>query len=412
MKRIHLFDLLALAARQLTNRLGESFGIVFALGLGVGLIGAVTGLLSAVRLELNATLQSPEFHLIDLIATGEVGSVFDEETFLIEQRSDARTVRQLPLSLLAELTSNVDGVTGAYIAQNISLSVRSISATAFVPVRALAVTEQYKKSLKLNIVLGVWMAGTDFRSRSHVALISQDMARRLNRSDVLGQRLDTGGGSSYTVVGVFERAQPFGAARESERVDVIIPFGADQMGVIDQVHVSVKEGRESDVFAAVSAFASSRFGSAVRIRSRAKALTASSTSLSDATRLTVLFTSIGLLAVVVNLMNMFLVRALRRQRAVGISKAIGADNKAVAGLMLTEAAVLGALGGVIGVLIARILLFGLELLNSSPDNPSRIPFSWLAIGLSGIGAIVISLVAGIYPAFISARLNSARLLRS
>jgi ABC-type lipoprotein release transport system permease subunit len=99
-------------------------------------------------------------------------------------------------------------------------------------------------------------------------------------------------------------------------------------------------------------------------------------------------------------------------------KAIGAEDREIKLIFFVEAAVIGVFGGVIGVLVA----WGIDGVANrlayrfilKPQSASFIDFFSLPIYLS-IGAIlfalIVSIVAALYPAARAARIDPVRALR-
>lgn len=111
---------------------------------------------------------------------------------------------------------------------------------------------------------------------------------------------------------------------------------------------------------------------------------------------------------VVNTMTM---AVSERTREIGIRKAIGASSAAVIGQFVGESAVIGFVGGLTGLLIGAGIA---EALNAaavaSASNAMFLVTARLATG-SVLFALVLGVVAGIYPAVHAANLNPVRALR-
>ncbi|HEY1984555.1 MAG TPA: ABC transporter permease [Terracidiphilus sp.] len=87
-------------------------------------------------------------------------------------------------------------------------------------------------------------------------------------------------------------------------------------------------------------------------------------------RLLLLSGAVGLVLLIAcaNVANMMLARAAARQREISLRSALGADTKRLIGQMLTESAVLAAVSGFLGLLLAAMSLNALKLL-LPPDTP-------------------------------------------
>jgi putative ABC transport system permease protein len=130
-----------------------------------------------------------------------------------------------------------------------------------------------------------------------------------------------------------------------------------------------------------------------------------------------LFGSLALTVASLGIINTLVMAILERRREIGILKALGATDRDVRSLFFAEAGAMGLFGGFFGValgwLIGQALTWGTSIYLRQQNLPgvkiSYVPW-WLALGAIGF-AIVVSLVAGLYPAARAARLNPVEALR-
>ena len=127
--------------------------------------------------------------------------------------------------------------------------------------------------------------------------------------------------------------------------------------------------------------------------------------------------SIALAVASLGIMNTMVMSILERTREIGIMKAIGGSDSDVRRIFLIEAAAIGFLGGVFGVIlgwaVSRIINFGANRYIESQGGPAGELFSlpiWLIASAIGF-SIVVSLAAGLYPARRAARLDPIHALR-
>jgi putative ABC transport system permease protein len=130
-----------------------------------------------------------------------------------------------------------------------------------------------------------------------------------------------------------------------------------------------------------------------------------------------LFGSLALTVASLGIINTLVMAILERRREIGVLKALGASDGDVKRLFFAEAAAMGFSGGVLGVafgwLIGQALTLGTTLYLKSRDLPSvkisHVPW-WL--GSSAVAfAVLVSLIAGLYPASRAAKLNPVEALR-
>jgi len=151
-------------------------------------------------------------------------------------------------------------------------------------------------------------------------------------------------------------------------------------------------------------------------------------SLLDATRnlrifftifdlLLAIFGSLALTVATLGIVNTLVMAILERRREIGILKALGAADRDVKQLFFVEAGVMGLLGGIFGVaigwMIGKGVTWGTNIYLARQNLPPAHVFSvpwWLVLGAIAF-AIVVSLLAGLYPASRAARLDPIEALR-
>jgi len=134
---------------------------------------------------------------------------------------------------------------------------------------------------------------------------------------------------------------------------------------------------------------------------------------------------IALFVAAFGIINTLSMAILERTREIGLMKALGARNRDVMSIFLGEAAFIGLLGGVVGVLIgwglsstANVVIRGLLQQSGSgglfggSGGPEDIVYTpaWLAI-FAVVFATLVGLVSGIYPALRAATLDPLRALK-
>ncbi len=130
-----------------------------------------------------------------------------------------------------------------------------------------------------------------------------------------------------------------------------------------------------------------------------------------------LFGSLALTVASLGIINTLVMAILERRREIGVLKALGATDGDVRSLFFAEAGAMGLLGGLFGVtlgwLIGQALTWGTTIYLRRQDLPavkiSYVPW-WLAASAI-VFAVIVSLIAGLYPAARAARLNPVEALR-
>lgn len=128
------------------------------------------------------------------------------------------------------------------------------------------------------------------------------------------------------------------------------------------------------------------------------------------------FGVIALIASIFGIINTQYISVLERTREIGLMKALGMRGRSVSRLFQFEAAWIGFLGGVIGVIIAVIVGLALNpwITNtlSLGDNTKLLIFQPIPIIIMVIVLILIAMLAGWFPARKAAKLDPIEALRT
>ena len=106
------------------------------------------------------------------------------------------------------------------------------------------------------------------------------------------------------------------------------------------------------------------------------------------------------------IMNVMLASVTDRTREIGIRKAVGARRRDILMQFLTESAVIAAMGGVVGVLIA----YGIAgIVKATTSVPMNVPI--VAVVIAEVISAAVGMFFGVYPAQKAARLEPIEALR-
>ncbi len=137
--------------------------------------------------------------------------------------------------------------------------------------------------------------------------------------------------------------------------------------------------------------------------------------------LDVLLAAVGTVALVVaalGIINTLLMAILERYQEIGTCKAVGASDGDIVVLFLTEAILLGLLGGLGGLALGRLVSWILEIginiyARSQGVEAVLIVFNfphWLSLATVAFATFV-AVLAGVWPALRAARIDPIRALR-
>jgi putative ABC transport system permease protein len=106
------------------------------------------------------------------------------------------------------------------------------------------------------------------------------------------------------------------------------------------------------------------------------------------------------------IMNIMLASVTERTREIGVRKSLGATRRDILLQFLVESAVMAAIGGVLGVILASLISFAVGRLTPFPMS---LPIGWVITGV--LVATGVGLFFGVYPAYKASKLNPIEALR-
>jgi putative ABC transport system permease protein len=130
-------------------------------------------------------------------------------------------------------------------------------------------------------------------------------------------------------------------------------------------------------------------------------------------------TGIALIVSTLGIVNTMITSVLERTREIGIFKAVGATNSQVMAVFLTESAMIGLIGGLLGLGIAMLAMIPGDIIAAGMiAERAAVPYTgsvfvmplWLAIAGPALGAST-AVLAAIAPARRAARIDPVKALR-
>jgi putative ABC transport system permease protein len=279
-------------------------------------------------------------------------------------------------------------------------------------VSVFAVGPAFDQAFKFNVASGEFLPPDDLERARSVAVIGATVHRELyGGENPLGDRIRLGG-SRFLVVGVMEsKGQMLGFDLDDS---VFIPTASglelfDRQG-LQEIDVLYAESAPLDeVVAGITRILAARHGAEdFTIVTQQQMLDVLGSIVEVLTLGVAALGGISLLVGGVGIFTIMTIAVRERTAEIGLLRAIGATRARIAQFFLSEAILLAAVGGLLGLLLGLFIVLGARL--AVPGLP--VMLSPLYATVAEAIAILIGLVAGVLPARHAAALEPLDALRT
>ncbi len=264
--------------------------------------------------------------------------------------------------------------------------------------------------LNLNINYGELFTKEDVDKRSKVAVMGPKIAEKLfgSADAALGRTVKVES-VGFRVVGVLEAKGGGGLGPDLDSF-IYIPYKAGFVFNTDKKFVTMIVKARSDAdLSTVKTEISDALGKRYKtddfsVVEQTEILNAITSIFNILNTVLVAIAAISLVVGGIGIMNIMYVTVTERTREIGIRRAIGATKKDILYHFLVESVILSVFGGLMGLVIAYLIVLGIQSFFPAYINPSSVI---LALGVSsGIGILF-----GVFPARKAANLSPIDAIR-
>lgn len=391
-----LFTDIRFALRTLAKNPGFAAVAILVLALGIGATSAIFSVVNAVLIR-PLPYKDPS-HLVAISSTYQRNGA--TRSFATVSLNEVEAWRGESRSL--------DSI-GSFVFSAVPVTVGSDSKFLV----TVAADPELLETLGVAPRMGRNLQGSGSSHKSNTTLISHKLWVSAFNSDpdAVGRTL-TVDGDLFTVAGVLPSSFQFPRADASyadDQPDLIYPVAniADMWGrnstqwfAIARLKPGVTPAQADSELKAITSRFNAQNPAAGGLGVQLAPLDSETTAKVRPALILMLGISIVLLLIAcTNIMNLLFSRAAARGREIAIRKAVGASTARLVRQMLTESACLTFLAGILGILLARIVLD--TLVNLSPAHlpvSGNVAIDWSVLAFTFVVCAVAALIAGGLPA--------------
>ena len=223
-------------------------------------------------------------------------------------------------------------------------------------------------------------------------------------------------GSTITINGTSVRVRAVLASTDSFSVldpgeSVVVPASSVEQEGYQSVFIETESGTQANETATAIREELNSREERVRVNDLSSAVDRVNQQFQVINTVLVGIASISLLVAGISILNVMLMSTVERREEIGVLRAVGYQKRDVLKVMLTEAVLLGIVGGIVGVLLS--FGAGLAINYEVVDDPTavfRVTNGLYLIAAFGFG-VVVSILSGLYPAWKAASEEPVEALR-
>jgi putative ABC transport system permease protein len=387
-------DLLGVALTGLTARKVRTLLIMLGPIIGVAAMVCAIGLTESAKGQLQAQLAELGTNLI----VAQAGGTFGSQNPTFPENAVAR-VESVSTIQAAAATANLSGVVSVPVA-----GAKNYYEAFPVPVRAAGVG--LPAVLQVPVVSGRWLDLADLQLHTAAAVLGEGIAKQYGYlpGEARTIRLNN---TNFAVVGVLGSVA---LDPELDNAVFVTEWAAKHLlgtnGEPNQLYIRAAPGTTQATANAIPTAISLGGSNQVSTQIPSDVLQAAAQANKTLQQVALLA---GLLALVVGgvgIANVMSISVIQRSSEIGIRRAVGHSRSKIGAQFLLESLFVGLLGGLVGAVLGVGIVYGVSALQGwvVVINYQQIPL-WMGL------ALVVAVVAGLFPSIKAARLEPLETLR-
>ena len=400
-----LYETFRQAFKNIWSNKFRTFLTMLGIIIGIMAVMIIVGLGNGLTQSMRASVSSMGMNLLQVNVMGR----------------GARTVAVEDMYELVEGRPDLFSGISPIVNMDRSSSAVRVDTKSYEQTTVVGVSETYAGMTGTTIARGRGIQFVDCDDAKKICVVGDYIDRVAYGGNALGQTIKIGE-NQYTIVGVAAAEVDDPTLQEGSNDDYIyIPYTTAQRvarnaivstyGVTTIDESRVAEGK-AVLEAGLAELLHSEDGQGYFVTSLSEMLDTFSSMIGMVVSVLTVIAAISLLVGGIGIMNIMMVSVAERTREIGIRKALGAKERTILALFVTEAATTSALGGVIGIALGYLIsaaaspLLAMVMGEGMSISPSASSVA-IAFGVSvGIGVLF-----GYLPAKRAARLNPIEALR-
>ena len=394
-----MYETFRQALKNILSNKFRTFLTMLGIIIGVMAVMVIVGLGNGLTLSMKESVSSLGMNLLQVNILGYGTRTVEVDDFyaVVESRPDLFS----GISPIVSMTGTVKVGTKTYRRTSVS-----------------GVSESYFGMSGASIAQGRLLQYVDCTNYKKVCVVGDYVNRVAYGGNALGQTIKVGA-DQFTIVGVLKAEVKDPSLQQGSADDYIyLPYTTalrlnrssvvGSYGITTVSETQVSEGK-AVLEAALKKLLNSDEG--FYVTSLSEMLATLGSMINMVVMVLTAIAAISLLVGGIGIMNIMMVSVAERTREIGIRKALGAKERSILALFVTEAATTSALGGLIGILLGYLISAGVNQIMTITKAGMTIQPSvgsvMVAFGISvGIGVLFCYL-----PAKRAARLNPIEALR-